>query len=1280
MPQAQPRFIYSTLNRKLKKGEKVKKLIMLTALLFLGAVLGAQFFVSWTGVQDTNWHNAANWSNGLVPTDRNNVTISSAVPNFPVVSNSDGECGNLQLNSGAQLTLNGQNLYARGSMKVKGKIIINTGHMLESRGAITWESGSTVAINHSRASIVTRSHATFESGSNVKFANGSFRMISGTLEADRNLINQSRFTEFYDLMLDVQAPYKVIFSSESTYDFLVKNDFYNGSLGTTNTQCGFEYDGKLIVRKEFVNRNPNGGLDWNTGTLEMAGSGSQAIIPTGVTRLNNLFIQSSGTVEILDDLECNGNVRIYEGVLNLGGITLSVNGDWSNYAGPSGLEAGSSTVRFVNDSEIQYYDGEGQFNILEMDKAIGALAVVNGGTLTCNVYNVVDGAIAAMNGTFNANDLANNAMAGGWYCYDGGIINVYNPPPGDWIDLKGHIHMGGGQINVYGGSTAAYWPFAAGAFVEIQGGVLDFKDQGIYFNSAAFNDFHITMTGGTIRTAGNVYGYGLEFQGNGGTLELYGGENAYLEFYNSTVLPNLLINKSGGSGAPGYANRVFVASDLRCKNLEIQNGEMYLDGPVDEGVFVTVSGDFTNYGNCVTGPDGGQLYGHGDLKFKTGSYSSFGLGAIVTLGDFLVEPNAEVDFGEDFTTHLNGQGTHRITIQDDDFGFSHLTVGGPNRNAHYKLSNQSSSDLVINNNLRIINDCSLGFENNATKNIHVKEDMHLYGTLNVGPSKFIIDNKPYLSSYGTLNINPDGEFICYDFSMPRSTKVYGTVNIDGGILRFENRSVEFMESSSVEMNQGLLICDSITASYPNTFQPSSGTVLINDEYGNASPGIYVGNDNWLPNLVLDSNTGIWLLGDLEVKGDIDVDRGIFKTSGKTLTCGGDINVGDGGLLMLEPGTTVDFKGSPHSKLRIHSGGRLESLGTDAQRITIANSVDWMEYSVLDGGSVAAEYTNFRHGTLDGFYVHNGAIVDEEHSFHNCAFEYSMGTEGSCLLRIENDQILTVKNAEFNRWPDANNARKSGNKGIVHFINATGTSHGEQYENDPHDRIFWSQNSNPQQPDLVVLKAEYSQPTAMVGDIVQCVLTYANTGEVDVDHFFFIGLYQNRSTPPVFGDYGNLYGTIAELAAVSTQQHVFEVSSQTVGLWNSYVQIDSDNYITESNENNNVYGPFQINWEPLVVPPVTNVRIEKALGMWGLLMWDYEGVCTRFKIYGSDDPYFTPHSSNLLGTVNYPGSYYMVNSYMNNESRKFFIVVAERDVEEAQKMENNQPNLPPRRGN
>jgi len=1251
----------------------VKKLILLTALVLLAAALSAQTHALWTGSADTNWHNPANWFSNVVPTNTSMVNIQADLPNYPVISQGPAQCRSLNVQNGGQLSLDGANLSVTTTMTVKGNITITSANQIDVRGNLTWDDGATVTISHSGAVIAARQNVTFLPGSNVKFGNGTLRMFTSTGQY-KYLKNQSANTEFYDLVMDVRSPAKAVFSSESTHDFVVNHNFYNGTPADSTAECIFWYEGNMILKNDFVSYNPERGVDWYYGTLVMEGEGDQFIHPTGVTGLNNLCIRSGGTVEVTDDLICNGNLSIESGVLSLGSSTLSMWGNWTNYAGFDHFDAGSSTVRFVKHDDSQHHYGNTHFNVLEIDKALGAFLIYNGGEVICDEYSVVRGAVAAMDGTFTALSLANNGLAGGWYCYENGTINAYNTAPGAWIDLLGYIYMAGGTMNIYGGSTPSYWPYAEGASVQIHGGVLDFKTQGIHLYSGAYEDtFHTDITGGTIRMAGDFTGYHSQFSASGATIELYGTEEAQINILEPMMLPTLKINKTG------WGNRkVDLLSDLDCENLIVQAGTL---GITEQ--FLTVYNDLTCYGNISMGNAGsnGTILVEGNMNFLSGSSAQFTSGSAIGRGDFLVENGAIIVFHEGMILHLQGQGTHYITVQEDLFGFQNLHLGGPNRNAHYLVSNESTHDVFVWGDLNFFGTSSLGFEENATQPVKVSGTMNMFGgTLNVGPSKVIVEGKPQFLATSSINIAHNGELIFNYHDIPRQIEFRGNVTIDGGTLRLANSSLYIMENCEFNMNSGYVICDGVNAQYAGSFQPTGGTVIMDDNYGNGNVGISVINGNWLPNLVVDSSIGIWLIDDLEVKGNIDVNRGWIETNGLILTCRGDLNVRNGGLLKLEPGTTIDFKGSPHSKLRIHSGGRLESLGTDAQRITIANSVDWMEYSVLDGGSVAAEYTDFRHATMDGFYVHDGAIVDEEHSFHNCAFEYSMGLEGSCLLRIENDQILTVKNAEFNRWPNANNVRKSENQGIVHFIDATGYSHGEQYEKDPHDRIFWSPCLDPDVPDLVILKAEYIPQAATEGEEVLCVVTFSNIGGADVIDPFYIDLYHNRQTPPVAGNVGNAFYQIQEVPAYSTEQVVFYVTGYGTGTWNSYVQIDTDDDAFESNDYNNVYGPFQMIWLPFSVEPVTNLRVNKTQAGTYKLEWDFEGVCTRFNIYRSVDPYFTPSAQNLLVAVNYPTTELNLNNYFHLGDRGFFIVTAERDQREPSNRQNEMGDMPSRRRN
>lgn len=61
--------------------------------------------VSWTGTVNTDWHNAANWSCGGVPTLTTNVVIPTGLSNYPIVGQNT-EIKSLTLQQGATVTVN----------------------------------------------------------------------------------------------------------------------------------------------------------------------------------------------------------------------------------------------------------------------------------------------------------------------------------------------------------------------------------------------------------------------------------------------------------------------------------------------------------------------------------------------------------------------------------------------------------------------------------------------------------------------------------------------------------------------------------------------------------------------------------------------------------------------------------------------------------------------------------------------------------------------------------------------------------------------------------------------------------------------------------------------------------------------------------------------------------------------------------------------------------------------------------------------------------------------
>ena len=117
--------------------------------------------------------------------------------------------------------------------------------------------------------------------------------------------------------------------------------------------------------------------------------------------------------------------------------------------------------------KASYIYGDENFNILELNKSTYFYHIqIDGNTVTCQHYDWTNGGVYVSNGgTFTAYDLVDNGIYGGWVT-NAGTINISNYGDYQYVDLNGEITLYSGFMNVYGGYTPSYWPFAANAEIN----------------------------------------------------------------------------------------------------------------------------------------------------------------------------------------------------------------------------------------------------------------------------------------------------------------------------------------------------------------------------------------------------------------------------------------------------------------------------------------------------------------------------------------------------------------------------------------------------------------------------------------------------------------------------------------------------------------------------------------------------------------------------------------------------------------------------------------------
>ncbi len=109
------------------------------------------------------------------------------------------------------------------------------------------------------------------------------------------------------------------------------------------------------------------------------------------------------------------------------------------------------------------------------------------------------------------------------------------------------------------------------------------------------------------------------------------------------------------------------------------------------------------------------------------------------------------------------------------------------------------------------------------------------------------------------------------------------------------------------------------------------------------------------------------------------------------------------------------------------------------------------------------------------------------------------------------------------------------------------------------------------PDLTIK----SFTAAVKGSTVSYKVQVCNTGKAKANAFY-LDLYYNRQVAPGAKNYGNKYVQIkGGLAAGACTVHTFTRHNTPKGTYASWAQVDTDGYVKESNEKNNVKGPVKV---------------------------------------------------------------------------------------------------------
>ncbi|MCX6272278.1 MAG: M43 family zinc metalloprotease [Bacteroidetes bacterium] len=828
----------------------------------------------WLGLVSSDWDNEDNWGAGEIPDAGMDVTINAGTPYPPIIGDGvEAFCRDLVLGSGATLTQNAVsyfNVYGDFNSDL-GTFTMNGASYLYFTGTQDnyWDDDN---MNDTYTYVrVDKSNPTAETSMwQSMIVSGTFEVREGVFSIDGTwtlTVTHTGTQAFY-----IQDGGKLVLNNE-TIHVAGGIRFDNGSQATINggiIYCGGNFR---------VDANASYNIVFTGGELILDGSGTQYIqdLDAGFLQLFDLTINKpSGTCYLANNsLNISHNLLINSGTLSCNNgypstvtFNIYIGGNWNNNVGTSGFEESNSIVWFNGSAGHQYCSSE-TFYILNVNKSAGAFRV-NGGTVTCNTYDWTAGAVDVLSGHFIANSLADNGIAGNFYLNSGGQIDLTNTT--GYVDLNGNLYISGGTFNVHGGTYMSYWPYSSNASVNLSGGILDFKDQGIQIDNNSYT-FTENITGGVIRTAGSVYSYRNNIHLDAGTFELYGPAQAHIYTVTGFSFFNLNINKETiYSLFPQPLNPYLNLSRTEGLMADAPSGPE--DTPSANNVIAStnldINGDFTITSGIFDAPD---------IMYVAGNWTN-------SEGDAgFLEGNGSVIFdGPDAADITTNETFYNLTLNKTYISYDGLEFS---TNVHL-LGDLSIADgtLEINNNAVL----------DVDGNIHISADAGL--NANDGPSVQIFCGWDWTDENNS-----------FDSYKGFCAGIYSVVTFDASTVEDDQVIIELNPFNNIIINSGannvrpdlfyyIITCYNMTITSGQLFVRFGRINISNnlDIYGSVKM-IY------LPDSVVVGNNIYWRPGSND-----------SITNGK-IFCGGDWTFYNGTNAILGSGNKVIFNQNNPSYIR-----------------------------------------------------------------------------------------------------------------------------------------------------------------------------------------------------------------------------------------------------------------------------------------------------------------------------------------------------------------------------
>ncbi|MDP8219911.1 MAG: choice-of-anchor D domain-containing protein, partial [Candidatus Stygibacter frigidus] len=854
----------------------------------------------WSGAVSTNWYEEGNWVSGEIPDEDTDVLIPANAANYPLVSNLDTfQCRNLIVTEDASLTIANGTLEVNGSANIHGEVHIADdpyGENLTFNNHVHWYGTSHLYDTaEGRMSIYGNWYA--DAGAEVAL-NYSQVYFRGYEDALIQINAENHY--FEDLIIYKENNHEVVFSSESDQELEITEHFW----------CMSEAEFRVLTEAAVIAHNgfsisEDGKVTFEEGTLIFVNSGG--FYPGLTSKYKNIHIEDDSEIVIVGNIELES--LVLDGSIFLADdVELSVSGDWINDSGT--FSHNNSIVIFNGESNNQYVN-ETNFNTVILDKDFGGeLIVSNGDELTCESFGYNSGTVRIEGGSFTVEDLADRRVLGN-YILDGGTIDLHQGTTSfEYVDLDANIWIYDGEFNIHGGyDYPSEWATSRNITVYMEGGVLDFKDNGILISDNAY-EVNEDITGGVIRTSGDFLLEELNFYPQSGQIELYGNGTNYLHSCYGSYLRNVRVNKASNlrEAERDRFNRVIFDADTEIRgDLVVESGFIQIND-----VTLSIGDDLLFYGGLNMDSEDDIIYVADEITWFNGSSATVTDGEFHVGGNWTFYNGIDCEFEPDNVVYFEGESTNLIYSFSDIACFGSIKVDKPLGSVIVPCSNNNTiqisgdlelltdnnfdlqgNDMTVDGMLDIYTESYLAVLEGAELNVSnlvISGDMHQYG----GTTTITENFHQYASGYLTIW---DGEFI---IDMPYEgshESINGYLCMWDGVMQITNNGMQVGEEGTFSLQNGnLRIGWGLRAQFEGNFHCSNGTVEF---IGSRNSQIGLADGNYFNDVIINKSDGTGsctMQTELQINGDLTLNDGRLRTEEHDLMVDGSVYIGEEGRL------------------------------------------------------------------------------------------------------------------------------------------------------------------------------------------------------------------------------------------------------------------------------------------------------------------------------------------------------------------------------------------------